>query len=107
MIKLLQDEKVADDILDPVYVLVRYLFHKEYVRANEIYMALCIGNSPWPMGVTQVGIHERSARTKIQTNQVDHILNDQTQRRYLQSVKRLMAICQTFWPTVPSKTMSN
>ena len=38
---------------------------KEYVRANDIYMSLCIGNAPWPMGVTMVGIHERSGRSKI------------------------------------------
>lgn len=31
---------------------------------------MAIGNAPWPMGVTMVGIHERSAREKIFTNQV-------------------------------------
>eukprot|EP01047_Picozoa_sp_COSAG01_P079917 COSAG01_NODE_15339_length_1347_cov_1243.159455_3_plen_27_part_01 len=26
---------------------------------------LTIGNAPWPMGVTSVGIHERAGREKI------------------------------------------
>ena len=78
---------------------------KEYVRANDIYMQLCIGNSPWPMGVTMVGIHERSGRSKIYTSQVAHILNDETQRKYLQSIKRLISICQKVYPTDPSKSM--
>jgi pre-mRNA-splicing factor 18 len=38
---------------------------KNYRAANEIYLTLAIGNAPWPMGVTMVGIHERSAREKI------------------------------------------
>ena len=44
-----------------------------------------IGNSPFPTGVTTVGIRERSAREKIYTNSVAHIMNDETTRKYLQS----------------------
>ena len=81
--KSLRKENLSVEILDPLYVLVKYCTLKEYVRANDIYMALCIGNSPWPIGVTMVGIHERSARTKIFADQVTHIMNDETQRKYL------------------------
>ena len=31
---------------------------------------MAVGNAPWPIGVTMVGIHERSAREKIFSNQV-------------------------------------
>ena len=31
----------------------------------QIYMGVSIGNAAWPIGVTQVGLHERSAREKI------------------------------------------
>ena len=79
----LQKHKCNAEILDPLHILVQYCMMKEYVRANDIYMQLCIGNSPWPMGVTMVGIHERSGRSKIFTSQVAHILNDETQRKYL------------------------
>lgn len=27
---------------------------RNYLQANDIYLALAIGNSPWPIGVTQV-----------------------------------------------------
>lgn len=33
-------------------------------------------------------IHERSAREKISTDQVAHVLNDEVSRKYIQSVKR-------------------
>lgn len=36
-------------------------------------------------------IHERSAREKISTEQVAHVLNDEVSRKYIQSLKRLIA----------------
>jgi pre-mRNA-splicing factor 18 len=46
------------------------------------------------MGVNMVGIHERSGRSRINTNQIEHVLNDETTRKYLQSVKRLLTVCE-------------
>ena len=45
------------------------------------------GNNPWPIGVTSVGIHERSAREKIShvMNGAAHIMNDEATRKYLQA----------------------
>ena len=40
---------------------------------------------------------------KISSRNVAHILNDDTQRRYIQSVKRLMTFAQKRYPTIPSK----
>ena len=56
---------------------------REYVKAHDKYVELGIGNSPWPMGVTMIGIHERSGRSRIFTSQQAHVLNDETQRRYV------------------------
>jgi len=78
---------------------------RDCVRAHDKYIELAIGNAPWPMGVTMVGIHERSGRSKIFTSQVAHILNDETQKRYLQSMKRLISVCQRRYPNTPSKSV--
>ena len=43
-------------------------------------------------------IHERSAREKIFSSQVAHVLNDETSRKWIQSVKRLMTFIQTKYP---------
>jgi hypothetical protein len=56
------------------------------LEANDAYYRMAIGNAPWPMGVTMVGIHERSAREKIFSNQVariHHSNNSQIQIFYL------------------------
>ena len=65
--------------------------------AYDRYLELAIGNAPWPMGVTSVGIHERAQRSRIFQNQIAHILNDETQRKYLQSVKRLMTVAEKYF----------
>ena len=46
----------------------------------------------------RVGIHERAAREKIFSQDVAHVLNDETQRKYIQSVKRLMTYAQNKYP---------
>jgi pre-mRNA-splicing factor 18 len=64
---------------------------------------MAIGNAPWPIGVTMVGIHARTGREKIFSKHVAHVLNDETQRKYIQGLKRLMTKCQYFFPTDPSR----
>ena len=81
--KHLKKERLTADILDSLYLIVQYSMMKEYVKAHDKYLQLGIGNSPWPMGVTQVGIHERSGRSRIFTSQVQHVMNDEQQRKYL------------------------
>ena len=78
---------------------------RDYLAATDNYIKLAIGNSPWPIGVTMVGIHERSAREKIHAGSVAHVMNDETTRKYLQSVKRLMTFCQRRYPTDPSRSV--
>ena len=45
---------------------------------------MAIGNAAWPIGVTMVGIHARTGREKIFARNVAHVLNDETQRKYIQ-----------------------
>jgi pre-mRNA-splicing factor 18 len=61
---------------------------RQYQKANDAYLRLSIGNAAWPIGVTAVGIHERSAGEKITEDKVAHVLNDEVSRKYIQSVKR-------------------
>lgn len=55
--------------------------------------------SAWPIGVTMVGIHERSAREKLhEKGKSAHIMSDEVTRKFLQSIKRCLSFCQTRWP---------
>jgi len=60
------------------------------------------------IGLTMVGIHERSGREKISTSKVAHIMNNELERKYLTSIKRLMTYAQTKRTDVaPSMKMLN
>jgi pre-mRNA-splicing factor 18 len=83
LFKLLKRNKLNVEILDSLFLIVQYCLLREYVKAHDKYVELGIGNSPWPMGVTMIGIHERSGRSRIFTSQQAHVLNDETQRKYL------------------------
>lgn len=63
--------------------------------------------SAWPIGVTMVGIHERSAREKLhEKGMAAHIMSDEVTRKFLQSIKRCLSFCQTRWiPEDPLQMM--
>lgn len=94
-------------ILAHLVGIVRECQAKEYRRAFDRYIQLTIGNAPWPIGVTMVGIHARSGREKINESKVAHIMKDETARQYMTSFKRLMSRCQVVNPPDhPSKRMN-
>nr|CAG4641592.1 EOG090X03WO [Eurycercus lamellatus] len=103
LFKKLRNKSIQDDILDSLTIIVGHLLNRNYVIANDAYLQMAIGNAPWPIGVTMVGIHARTGREKIFSKHVAHVLNDETQRKYIQGLKRLMTKCQYFFPTDPSR----
>lgn len=105
LFKFCRKKVLPDDIRQALLLMVECCIRRDYLAAMDHYIRMAIGNAPWPIGVTMVGIHERSAREKIYTNSVAHIMNDETTRKYLQSVKRLMTFCQRRYPTLPSKAV--
>lgn len=105
LFKFCRKKVLPDDIRQALMLMVDCCMRRDYLAAMDHYIRLAIGNAPWPIGVTMVGIHERSAREKIYTNSVAHIMNDETTRKYLQSVKRLMTFCQRRYPALPSKAV--
>ncbi|CAE7082504.1 unnamed protein product [Rhizoctonia solani] len=98
LFKQLRSKTIAADVLGKLAEIIHYMQKREYQKANDAYLRLSIGNAAWPIGVTMVGIHERSAREKISSDQVAHVLNDEVSRKYIQSVKRLLTFAQTKYP---------
>ncbi|CDR94635.1 pre-mRNA splicing factor 18, putative [Babesia bigemina] len=103
LVRLLKTQTLEEDTLHKIYKVVECCEKGEYKEAHDAYMILAIGNAAWPMGVTMVGIHERAGRSKICTSEVAHILNDETTRKYIQMIKRLLSFDQKTAPVDPSK----
>ncbi|BCR86073.1 mRNA splicing protein PRP18 [Aspergillus chevalieri] len=99
LFKKLEKYDVDDKMLEPILEIVHKAQQRRYVDANDAYLRLSIGKAAWPIGVTMVGIHERSAREKLhQSDQQAHILSDEVTRKYLQSIKRCLSFAQVRWP---------
>lgn len=100
LFKKLEKFDLADSILEPVVEIVLAAQERRYVDANDGYLRLSIGKAAWPIGVTMVGIHERSAREKLHESDKNaaHIMSDEITRKFLQSIKRCLSFAQTRWP---------
>lgn len=98
LFKALKSKTIEMDVLTLLGEIILYAQERKYQNANDAYLRLSIGNSPWPIGVTMVGIHDRSAREKISSGSVAHVLNDEVSRKYIQSVKRVLTFAQTQFP---------
>eukprot|EP00732_Lithocolla_globosa_P005724 Lithocolla_globosa_v1_NODE_6133_length_1131_cov_7.313835.p1 type:complete len:337 gc:universal NODE_6133_length_1131_cov_7.313835:67-1077(+) len=92
--KLLNNKSMPNDVLFYITTICEHMQARDYIKASDQYYLLSIGNSAWPIGVTMVGIHERSGREKLFSNKVAHVLNDETTRKWIQTLKRIMTYCQ-------------
>lgn len=103
LIRKLKTKTLPEDILDSLTDITKRVLNRNYIKASDAYLQMAIGNAPWPIGVTMVGIHARTGREKIFSKNVAHVMNDETQRKYIQGLKRLMTKCQEYFPTDPSR----
>jgi Prp18 domain. len=108
LFKLCKNRRLEQSMMEHLVKIVKYCQEGEFVKANDAYMDVAIGRAAWPIGVTMVGIHARSGRSKIESNNVAHVMNSELQRKYLTSVKRLITYCQKKRTDVaPSKKVVN
>ncbi len=96
--KQLKNHTLNSDTVSHIVNICVELHKREYLKANEAYLALSIGSAAWPIGVTSVGIHERSGREKISASNISHPLNDETTRKWVQGIKRIMTWCGEEYP---------
>lgn len=86
------------DMLNTMVEITTHMVSRDYVKAHDAYISCAIGNAPWPMGVSGTGIHERQGRQHIRESKIANVMNNETQRKYLQSVKRLLTFSQRVLP---------
>jgi len=105
--KQLKSRTMPLDLVQTMVEITEHMQKRDYVKAHDAYISCAIGNAPWPMGISGTGVHERQGRQHIRENKVAHVMNDETQRKYLQSVKRLLTFAQkALPPSGPSMMVS-
>ena len=103
LFRKLESNTLPRSLLTSITEIVHLMQQRRYVHANDAYLRLSIGKAAWPIGVTMVGIHERSAREKLHESEKAggkeaHILADEVTRKLLQGIKRCLSFAQTRWP---------
>merc|ERR1712157_275975 len=108
----LKSHTITKEVKNGIWLMVQAMKDRNYMHANAILLnAIAIGNAPWPIGVTQVGIHTKSAaREKISTSHLNknaaaHIMGNEATRKYLHGLKRLITHIQRIFPTDPSRSV--
>jgi hypothetical protein len=43
----LKKQGIIEEILNSLYLIIRYCVSREYVKAHDKYLELAIGNAPW------------------------------------------------------------
>lgn len=104
LFKLLRTSKISRDVLRQLKLIAKDLVNKNYKDATSHYIEMSVGNAAWPIGVTMVGIHARTGREKISQNNIAHASNDETKRKYIQGIKRLITQFSIMYPTDPSRS---
>ena len=94
LFKQCKNQEVPADILFKLHEMVISCEKGDFRAANDTYIKTAIGNSAWPIGLTMVGIHERSGRERISEYKVAHMMSNEMERKYLTSVKRLITFAQ-------------
>ena len=92
--KLCRGRALPTDICEGLNRMAERLAELDFRGASDAYVSVTVGNQPWLIGVSQVGIHERAAREKVYQGKITHVLNDEVQRRYITSLKRLQTFLQ-------------
>jgi pre-mRNA-splicing factor 18 len=108
LFKLCKNRRLEESLVRNLTIIVECCREGEFVKAHDAYLDVAIGRAAWPIGVTMVGIHARTGRAKIESQNVAHVMNSELQRKYLTSVKRLMTYDQKKRTDVdPSKKVQN
>jgi len=98
---LCKRKEIPEDIKKQLLQMVTCCEKGDFRSAHEHYLQAAIGNAAWPIGVTNVGIHQRGGRDKLNEGKVAHVMNNEMQRKYFTSVKRLLSYAQTKRPDIP------
>lgn len=93
--------------LEKLFELMIYTMNRDYIKANECYYALAIGKSPWPKAEGKFSIHHRHTDRIRKPSDIAHIFNNETTKKYLHGIKRVVSYCQGKNPNKPSLNVTS
>lgn len=92
----LNNHTLSTEISTETGEIAKKLRELDYKGALDHYHSLAIGNSLWPIGITQYSIHWKFSCDLIDSDRILHIFNNEPGRNAIVSIKRLMTKHQEF-----------
>ncbi|SCV00367.1 LANO_0F06502g1_1 [Lachancea nothofagi CBS 11611] len=91
----LRKRKLSSEFVTSLSTILYHIQQAQFSLATQSYMKLSIGNVAWPIGVTSVGIHARSAQERIQgKDKIANVMLDEPTRLWITSIKRLISFSE-------------
>lgn len=92
--KNIDTDKLNNFFVDKLFDIIVFISNEEFISADKSYYDLAIGKSQWPRAYNEKkSIHDKFYDRYRKDNEVAYILNDDTTRKYLTSVKRIISFC--------------
>lgn len=91
----LRKKMLPSELITSLATILYHIQQHQFPLATQSYLKLSIGNVAWPIGVTSVGIHARSAHERIQgKDKIANVMLDEPTRLWITSVKRLITFAE-------------
>mmetsp|Transcript_26061 Transcript_26061/g.32820 ORF Transcript_26061/g.32820 Transcript_26061/m.32820 type:complete len:200 (-) Transcript_26061:1137-1736(-) len=107
LLKLCKKNALDIGMRNGLATIIQHANDGNFIKAHDHYILIAIGNAAWPIGVTSVGIHTRKAREQVEQKNVAHVMNNEMQRKFLTSFKRLLRFAQDLRPDLPPSQKVN
>lgn len=117
---------ISMELLTCITTICFYMQKREYVKANDMYLRLTIGNATWPIGISMLGIAKDNSSNTLSSpsnsfnssisspsfvmagkreDTKKGMLIDESTRKWIQSLKRLISYCQRAYPPFDSSQL--
>ncbi|MCO5591139.1 hypothetical protein L7F22_045120 [Adiantum nelumboides] len=103
LIRMCKTRTLLQYMRQALLCIVTKCLQRDYVGAMDQYVKLALYGAPCPIGITMIDIYECMGRDKIFSNVAAQASADEIAHKFLQSVKRLMTLCQRRYPAALSK----
>ena len=94
LVEVLEDGVCPLQILKCLVAIFCAMEDRDFLRAENEYFALTIGNEAWKIGIYSGGQHERARTMRLHRGTVSHIMNNRVVLLAMHAVKALMGDIQ-------------
>lgn len=90
----LREYKLNEQILQNFWEAAHLHQMRKFDSAEKKYMVIGMGDKLWSLGLSELGVYERTGKSRVFFSYILHHLNNKVQRVYIWAFKRLLTQSQ-------------